>query len=130
MPVGTAQVRTFGSNPLAAMLARDPDEAHRLVRQVLGELDELSVEDRTILLDTFHGYLDAGGSTDRAARMLHCHPNTVRYRLRRLQQLTGRSVTDPLQLAELTTATYALRVLPEDGGHLEGAHAGDPSRRR
>jgi len=44
------------------------------------------------------------------AEVLYCHPNTVRYRLRRLQELTGRSLSDPRGIAELAAAAYALRL--------------------
>ena len=36
--------------------------------------------------------LSAGGSATAAGQALFCHPNTVRYRLRRVEELTGRSV--------------------------------------
>ncbi|GAA2051899.1 hypothetical protein GCM10009839_68920 [Catenulispora yoronensis] len=32
------------------------------------------------------------------------HPNTVRYRLRRLEERTGRTLSDPRRLAELSLA--------------------------
>jgi DNA-binding PucR family transcriptional regulator len=43
---------------------------------------------------------------------LFCHPNTVRYRLRRVEELTGRSVDAPRAAAELAVALQALRVFP------------------
>ncbi|CAM5258019.1 hypothetical protein SCANM63S_04400 [Streptomyces canarius] len=47
-----------------------------------------------------------------AAGRLFVHPNTVRNRLRRIEQLTGRSLSDPAVLADLGAALYALRLLP------------------
>jgi DNA-binding PucR family transcriptional regulator len=41
------------------------------------------------LVGTALAYLDHGQRLDRTAGALHLHPNTVRYRLRRLQELTG-----------------------------------------
>lgn len=110
VPPGRAEVRRFTPSPLAALMACDPSEGRRLARDVFGGVLELPAEDRTVLLDALNAYLDHGGSTDRAAETLHCHPNTVRYRLRRLHELTGRSLSDPLGMAELTTAAYALRL--------------------
>ena len=63
-----------------------------------------------MLLDTLNAYLDHDGSAERAAEVLYCHPNTVRYRLRRLQELTGRSLSDPHGIAELAAAAYAVRL--------------------
>lgn len=104
-----AEVRMFNPSPLAAVVACEPGEGRRLANQVLGAVLELSPEDRGILLDTLNAYLDHAGSAKRAADVLYCHPNTVRYRLRRLQSLTGRSLSDPQGIAELATAAYALR---------------------
>jgi DNA-binding PucR family transcriptional regulator len=43
----------------------------------------------TALLDTLSTYLEQGSSLEATARMLFVHPNTVRYRLRRVTELTG-----------------------------------------
>jgi hypothetical protein len=51
--------------------------------------------DRRTLLDTVEAYLTTGASIEGAARRLLVHPNTVRYRLRRVHELTGWSATDP-----------------------------------
>ena len=40
------------------------------------------------LLDTLTTYLEQGSSLEATARMLFVHPNTVRYRLRRVAELT------------------------------------------
>ena len=109
LPDGRAEVRMFDPSPLAAAMACDPGEGRRLVSQVLGGVLKLSPGDRATLLDTLNAYLDHAGSARRAAEVLYCHPNTVRYRLRRLQALTGRSLSDPQGTAELATAAYALR---------------------
>jgi DNA-binding PucR family transcriptional regulator len=110
LPAGGAEVRMFNPSPLAALMACEPGEGRRLAHQVLGPILELSHEDRVTLLDTLNAYLDHAGSVKRAADVLHCHPNTVRYRLRRLHKLTGRSLSDPHGIAELATAAYALRL--------------------
>ena len=109
LPPGRAEVRAFNPSPLAALMVRDPDEGRRLADQVLGPVLGLPAEDRTTLLETLDAYLDNDGSAERAAESLYCHPNTVRYRLRRLQELTGRSLSDPRSVAELATAAYATK---------------------
>ncbi|EKF24839.1 pucR C-terminal helix-turn-helix domain protein [Mycolicibacterium hassiacum DSM 44199] len=110
---GQAAVRVFESNPLDALLARAPGEAARLAHEVLGRLTGLPADDRAMLLDTLWAYVAHGGSADHAAKALHCHPNTVRYRLRRVQELTGRAFTSPWDVAELIMATQALRLNPD-----------------
>lgn len=112
LPPGVAEVRMFDPSPLAALMVCEPAEGRRLAQQVLGAVLGLPAEDRTTLLDTLNAYLDHAGSAERAAEILHCHPNTVRYRLRRLQELTGRSLSEPQGLAELASAAYATRLRP------------------
>jgi hypothetical protein len=46
------------------------------------------------LLDTLTTYLEQGSSLEATARLLFVHPNTVRYRLRRVSELTGLVPTD------------------------------------
>ena len=47
------------------------------------------------LLQTLRAYLENGGSLEATAKSLFVHANTVRYRLRRIQELIGEDVTDP-----------------------------------
>ncbi len=113
--VGSPGLHVFSASPLAALMACDPAAARRLSVDVLGAVLALPAEDRDLLLETLHAYLDHQASADLAGRVLHCHPNTVRYRLRRLVDLTGRSLQDPYAMAEFAAASYAVRM-----GH-EGA---------
>jgi DNA-binding PucR family transcriptional regulator len=46
------------------------------------------------LLETCVGFLDCGSSMEATARALFVHPNTVRYRLRRIQDVTGYNPAD------------------------------------
>lgn len=110
IPAGLTGVRVFSPSPLAALVVCEPDEGRRLAEQVLGAVLGLPDEDRTTLLDTLNAFLDHSGSAERAAEVLYCHPNTVRYRLRRLQELSGRSLTDPHGIAELAAAADAVRL--------------------
>lgn len=110
LPPRQAGVHMFSASPLAALMACEPEEGRRLARDVLGAVLDQSPDDRAVLLQTLDAYLDHDGSNERAAEVLYCHPNTVRYRLRRVQDLTGRSLSDPRAVAELATAAYALRL--------------------
>lgn len=47
------------------------------------------------LLEALRAYLAHPGDIRSAAAELHIHPNTLRYRLRRIEELTGHSTTDP-----------------------------------
>lgn len=101
---GGQRVTVFDRDPLAIAAAAAPQVMRTVARTILGPLDQAAERDRALLLDTFGAWLDAEGSADRAAATLFCHPNTVRHRLRRLQDQTGRSLSHPRELAELTLA--------------------------
>ncbi|MGB3233061.1 MAG: helix-turn-helix domain-containing protein, partial [Mycobacterium sp.] len=47
-----------------------------------------------MLADTLRAYLDGFGDVAAVARQLHVHPNTVRYRIRRIEKLLGTSLED------------------------------------
>ena len=72
--------------------ALDGDEAARaeLIRDVYEPLRHGGAA----LLDTVTTYLEQGSSLEATARMLFVHPNTVRYRLRRISELTGLTPSD------------------------------------
>lgn len=52
-------------------------------------------DDDPALADTLRAYLDAFGDVAAAAHSLHVHPNTVRYRIRRVEDKLGTSLADP-----------------------------------
>ena len=62
------------------------------------------------LLETVACYLESGRSLEEAARTLFVHPNTVRYRLRRVAQITGWQPTDPREGFVLQIAITAGRL--------------------
>lgn len=48
-----------------------------------------------VLADTLRAYLDCFGDIGAAAQQLHVHPNTVRYRVRRIEKVLTTTLTDP-----------------------------------
>jgi hypothetical protein len=63
------------------------------------------------LLETLVVFLDQGLSVEAAARALFVHANTVRYRLRRVHEITGYSPTDPRDAYALRLALTLGRLL-------------------
>ncbi|AKU19129.1 hypothetical protein VV02_19940 [Luteipulveratus mongoliensis] len=112
---GTRELLRFGERPLAMLLASSPDQARSLLEGVLAPVMELSDDDRTVLLETARTWLAADGSTSDAAAQLHLHRNTVRYRLQRLETLTGRDLARPIDAAELYVALECARILGSSG---------------
>lgn len=111
---GTVGVATLDERPLAALVAGSPEIAVRVARLVLGGLVEVEPEERRALLSTLGAWLEAGGDATEAGRRLYCHRNTVRNRLRRLEQLTGRLLREPRGAAELFVAAEAYRLHEEE----------------
>jgi len=84
-------------------LAGDVD-ARRILRH---DVYALLVRTGGELLETLDAYFAAGGVLESAARSLFVHPNTVRYRLRRVAEVTGFS---PLQPRDGFTLRIALSI--------------------
>jgi len=105
-------VTVFDDTPLAVAAVSAPEVMTKIKSALLGRVDELPAEERTVLLDTFEAWLRAGGSANDTAAMIYCHPNTVRHRLRRIEELTDRSLSRPRDLAELCLAFEIERRLP------------------
>ena len=70
------------------------------------------------LLETISAYLEGFGSIEGAARALFVHPNTVRYRLRRVSEITGFVPTEPRGAFALRVALTCGR-LDTVGGNLQ-----------
>ncbi|PPS73747.1 PucR family transcriptional regulator [Streptomyces sp. MH60] len=95
----------------AALVVSSPELGRALAEKVLGPLLRLEPADREVLLDTLTTWLDCDGSAQRAGERLYCHRNTVLNRLRRCEQLTGRSLARPADVVEFSLALTARRVL-------------------
>jgi hypothetical protein len=111
-PLADSLVAVFDDTPLAVAAVSAPDVMAKIGSSVLGALIALPAEERTVLLDTFQAWMQAGGSAKDTAAKIYCHPNTVRHRLHRIEELTGRSLSRPTDLAELCLAFEIERRLP------------------
>jgi hypothetical protein len=109
-PEGGGTVRLAEHLP-AALVVAGPDLGRALADRVLGPLLRLEPADRDVLLDTLTTWLECDGSAQRAGERLYCHRNTVLNRLRRCEQLTGRSLARPADVVEISLALTAHRVL-------------------
>jgi hypothetical protein len=103
-------VTLFDESPLTMAAVAAPDVMQYFVRNVLGGLDDLAPDDREVLLDTLAAWSTHNGSATETGEFLYCHPNTVRHRLHRIEERTGRSLNDPRSVAELLLALEAART--------------------
>jgi DNA-binding PucR family transcriptional regulator len=91
------------------LLAADPSLAGELAQTRLAPLAELPKVQRRRLEATLRAWLDRPGQVQAVAAELKVHPQTVRYRLRKLRDLFGPSLDDPEGRFELQ---LALRSVP------------------
>lgn len=61
-------------------------------QEVLAPLLEYDTRHGTDLVSTLRVFLHNGGAWQNSARQLHLHTNTLRYRVARIEELTGRSL--------------------------------------
>ncbi|MEN2740896.1 helix-turn-helix domain-containing protein [Microbacterium sp. X-17] len=81
-------------------LAGDPLAKHTLVERIYRPLHTHSPD----LVTTLWSYLDNGRSLEATARELFVHPNTVRYRLKRVSEVIGWDATGPREALILQAA--------------------------
>ncbi len=111
-PLPDSLVAVFDDTPLAVAAVSAPEVMAKIASSILARLNALPDEERAILLDTFQAWVHAGGSANDTATTIYCHPNTVRHRLHRIEELTSRSLSRPKDLAELCLAFEVERRLP------------------
>jgi len=101
--------------PAAALLperalAGDSDAHAQLLTRVVEPLTGAGGE----LTRTLTVYLEGGGALEACARALFVHPNTVRYRLRRVSEVTGYNPADPRDALALRLALIIGRLADAD----------------
>ncbi|MFI9253849.1 PucR family transcriptional regulator [Streptomyces sp. NPDC053069] len=71
-----------------------PDDVRRaFTARLLDPLKDYDRRHRAELIPTLEAFLDCDGSWTRCATRLHLHVNTLRYRVGRIEQLTGRDLS-------------------------------------
>ena len=95
------------------LLAGAPAELRAaLRRRVLGPLLDYDAEQHADLVHTVRVFLECSGSPTRAAKALHVHVNTLRYRIGRASELLG---TDLTEFTDQLDVYLALRAGDQPG---------------
>jgi PucR family transcriptional regulator, purine catabolism regulatory protein len=93
------------------LLPRSVTEAHALVARILGPLITSDAEHGTSYVETLGAVLRHNRSWQLAAAELHIHKQTLAYRIRKIEHLTGRGITKTEHLAEWWFALRAHDLL-------------------
>jgi hypothetical protein len=91
-------------------LAGDPLAKQTLIDRIFRALEDYSTD----LITTLWSYLDNGRSLEATARELYVHPNTVRYRLKRVSEVIGWDATGPREALILQTALILGSIGPKE----------------
>jgi hypothetical protein len=109
------------------LLARSPHLASMLEGRVFGPLEAAAERGGADLLATLDAFLAAALDRRAAAEALHVHPNTLDYRLRRIEEQTGLRFADPDAVMLMALAIRRRRLEQPDfvNGHNKDAPISD-----
>ena len=97
---------------LQFLLAVQDDKALELYcESVLGPIEHGEGEYGGELLRSLEAFVEHNGQWERAARELFCHRHTLRYRIRRVEQLTGRDLSSARDRIEFWLALKARELV-------------------
>jgi len=105
--------------------------------RLIGPLVSYDAEHRSNMVDTLEAYLETWGHLAKCAARLYVHPNTLKYRLHRIEDILSIDPRDSSARAELLIACYAYRAAQALNRGSEGeppkpseARSNDPPARR
>jgi purine catabolism regulator len=100
---GIASYRDLGA--FQFLLSVQDDEALQMYcDSVLGPIEDSEGKYGGELVRSLEAFLEHNGQWERAARQVYCHRHTLRYRIRRVEQLTGRDLSQARDRIELWLA--------------------------
>ena len=117
---GGGMVR-YGADAAGRWLVDDAAGLRALTAAVLGAVQTYDRTHRSALVTTVRTWMERDRHNEAVAFALAIHPNTLAYRLRRFEQLSGRNLTSTADLAEVW---LALRAAEHTG---EGPQGQPPS---
>lgn len=120
---------TLCENHMVSMwLLADVPLINQIIRKQLGFLSHLTDRQRERLTDTLRAWLRTRGPATRISEDLGVHVQTVRYRMRKLEQVLGEELTDPDNRFATEVALRALWLRNHSGRPLfQWASTGNPN---
>jgi hypothetical protein len=110
------------------MVFRDEELLESLAALRLAPLAHLRASQQDRLAETLLAWLQSGRNANEVALRLHVHPQTVRYRLRQLEDLFGDQLLDPDLRFDLEIVLRARRLLLGNGETLGGVDLTGPNK--
>jgi purine catabolism regulator len=107
------QMVSYGEDRTEKWLTSETADLRALAAQVLGAALDYDAVHAGGLVPSVRVWLEHDRQTDRAARALHIHPNTLLYRIRRFEQISGRSLASTEALAEVWLALRTTAAVPD-----------------
>ena len=104
-------VAVFDGTILATAVLAAPEVMIKSATTILARFGDLPDDEREVLFETFRVWQETDASLVVCAERLCCHPNTVRYRLQRIERRTGLSLSRPRDIAELCLVFEVFRRL-------------------
>lgn len=94
------------------LLAVQDDDALRTYSEsLLSPIDEADSEYGSELLRSLEAFIENNGQWEKAATQLYCHRHTLRYRIRRIEELTGRDMGNAQDRIEMWLAIQARELV-------------------
>ena len=123
-----AEFADLGTYQLLLSL-QDPDALRTFADSVLTPLDQYDGMHGTELVSSLRAFLERNARWESAAKDLFVHRHTLRYRMRKVEELTGRSLSSARDRMEFFLALRARDLIaPADGldarGDVSGRNAG------
>lgn len=106
-------VVSYGDDRTERWLTSETADLRALVEQVLGPVIDYDTAHAGGLVTSVRVWLEHDRQTERAARALHIHPNTLLYRVRRFEEISGRSLASTESLAEVWLALRTTAATPD-----------------
>ncbi|WP_017589059.1 PucR family transcriptional regulator [Nocardiopsis ganjiahuensis] len=104
-------VLRWGDHLPELLLSRDTALVAEMARTRLAPLEGMRAPQRERMADTLLAWLESGFNANEAAERLRIHPQTVRYRMRQLEELFGPRLREPGARFELELVLRARRLL-------------------
>jgi PucR family transcriptional regulator, purine catabolism regulatory protein len=110
-PLRLATYKDLGSFQLLLSL-QDQESLKLFCDSILGPIEASEGHYGGELMRSLEAFIEENGQWERAARRLYCHRHTLRYRIRRVEELTGRNLSSARDRIEFWLALRGRELVP------------------